>query len=53
MVTSTYGTGELIKHAYDQGCRKVLLGIGGSATNDGAASIWVACLLFFMEPAIL
>jgi len=33
-LTSTYGTGELIRHALDQGCRKILLGIGGSATND-------------------
>lgn len=33
-LTTTYGTGELIRHALDQGCRKILLGIGGSATND-------------------
>jgi glycerate 2-kinase len=32
--TSTFGTGELIAHALDRGCRKILLGIGGSATND-------------------
>ena len=35
MVTTTFGTGELIKDALDRGCRKILLGIGGSATNDG------------------
>jgi len=35
MKTTTYGTGELIKKALDMGCRKVIIGIGGSATNDG------------------
>ncbi|OEF98730.1 glycerate kinase [Desulfuribacillus alkaliarsenatis] len=34
MITSTYGTGEMIKHALDQGCRNFIIGIGGSATND-------------------
>lgn len=32
--TSTVGTGELIRDALDRGCRKFLVGIGGSATND-------------------
>ena len=32
--TSTYGTGQLICDALDRGCRKILVGIGGSATND-------------------
>lgn len=35
MVTTTYGTGELIKRALDDGCRRFILAIGGSATNDG------------------
>jgi glycerate kinase len=34
LVTTTYGTGELIRSALDAGCRTILLGIGGSATND-------------------
>ena len=34
-ITSTYGTGELILHAIERGCTKIILGIGGSATNDG------------------
>ncbi|MHB1190020.1 MAG: glycerate kinase [Armatimonadota bacterium] len=34
-VTTTYGTGELIRAALDAGCRRIILGIGGSATNDG------------------
>ena len=32
--TTTYGTGELIKEALDYGCNKIIIGIGGSATND-------------------
>lgn len=32
---STYGTGEMIKHALDKGIRKFVIGIGGSATTDG------------------
>ena len=32
--TSTYGTGEMRCDALDKGCRKFLVGIGGSATND-------------------
>lgn len=35
MITSSYGTGELIRHALDLNVRKILVGIGGSATNDG------------------
>ncbi|MBQ7116284.1 MAG: glycerate kinase [Clostridia bacterium] len=34
-ITSTYGTGELILHAIESGCTKIIIGIGGSATNDG------------------
>lgn len=32
---STFGTGEMMRHAIGQGARKILIGIGGSATNDG------------------
>lgn len=38
-VTTTYGTGELIKAALDAGYRRLLIGIGGSATNDGGAGM--------------
>ena len=41
-VTSTYGTGLLIKDALERGVNKILLGIGGSATNDGGAGLAVA-----------
>lgn len=33
--TTTYGVGQLIRHAVENGCKDILLGIGGSATNDG------------------
>ena len=34
LITTTFGTGELIKHALDSGCRKFIIGLGGSATVD-------------------
>jgi len=39
MVTTTYGTGQLIKAALDAGATKLIVGIGGSATNDGGAGM--------------
>lgn len=39
MVTTTYGTGELIRTALDEGCRELIIGIGGSATNDGGVGM--------------
>ena len=33
--TTTFGTGDLIQHAMSQNVRKIIIGIGGSATNDG------------------
>ncbi|MBO8138847.1 MAG: glycerate kinase [Desulfotomaculum sp.] len=38
-ITTTYGTGELIKAALDYGATSIVLGIGGSATNDGGAGM--------------
>lgn len=35
LLASTYGTGELIKNALDNGAKKIILGLGGSATTDG------------------
>ncbi len=40
--TTTYGTGELIGEALDRGAQRLLVGIGGSATNDGGAGMAVA-----------
>jgi len=39
LLTTTYGTGELIKHALDKGCRDFIIGLGGSATNDGGVGM--------------
>ncbi|WP_294171327.1 glycerate kinase [uncultured Clostridium sp.] len=39
LITTTYGTGELIKVCLDKGVKKLLIGIGGSATNDGGAGV--------------
>jgi glycerate kinase len=38
-ITTTYGVGELILAASDYGCRHFIIGIGGSATNDGGAGM--------------
>lgn len=35
LYTTTYGLGEIIRHGIEKGCRRFLIGIGGSATNDG------------------
>ncbi|WP_409500624.1 glycerate kinase [Mannheimia glucosida] len=39
LVTTSYGTGQLIKAALDLGVEKIILGIGGSATNDGGVGM--------------
>ncbi|MFJ8356701.1 glycerate kinase [Bacillus paramycoides] len=39
LITTTKGTGELILHALDQGAKHIILGLGGSATNDGGAGM--------------
>src|SRR5438270_9393488 len=38
-ITTTYGVGELIRAALDRGSRRFIIGIGGSATNDGGAGM--------------
>ena len=38
-LSTTYGTGELIKDALDRGYRKISIAIGGSATNDGGMGV--------------
>jgi len=47
--TTTFGTGQLILHALDQGCREILLGIGGSATNDGGMGMAAALGVEFLD----
>lgn len=39
LAATTYGTGQLIRAALDRGCRKLIIGLGGSTTNDGGAGI--------------
>jgi glycerate kinase len=39
---STYGVGELIRHALDRGARRIVLAVGGSATTDGGAGMAAA-----------
>lgn len=39
MSATTFGTGELIRAALEKGCRKIYIGIGGSATNDGGVGM--------------
>ncbi|BBU30370.1 glycerate kinase 1 [Burkholderia sp. THE68] len=49
--TTTLGTGELIRHALDAGSRKFIIGIGGSATNDGGAGLLSALGARFLDSA--
>lgn len=46
---SSYGTGELIKFAIDEGVRKIILGLGGSATVDGGCGILSALGVNFLN----
>lgn len=39
LITTSYGTGELILQALESGVRNIIIGIGGSATNDGGAGM--------------
>ncbi len=49
MDTTTYGVGELIRDAVDRGCRKFIIGIGGSATNDGGVGMLQALGFEFLD----
>ncbi len=48
-LTTTFGTGELILNALDAGCRKIILGLGGSATNDGGVGCLQALGVQFLD----
>ncbi|MDD7062991.1 MAG: glycerate kinase [bacterium] len=48
-LTSTYGTGELIRNALERGCHKFLIAIGGSATNDGGMGLLQALGFRFLD----
>lgn len=49
LITTSFGTGELIKAALDLGVQKILLGIGGSATNDGGVGMLQALGASFLN----
>lgn len=49
MAATTYGTGELIRAALDEGCQNIIVGIGGSATNDGGAGMAQALGVRFLD----
>ena len=49
LITSTYGTGQLIKDALDKGCTKIIIGLGGSATNDGGMGMIKALGGLFLD----
>lgn len=51
MNTTTFGTGELIRHAIQLGARECILGLGGSATNDGGAGAAVALGIHYLNRA--
>lgn len=51
LITTTYGTGELILECLEQGIRKIIIGIGGSATNDGGAGMAEALGARFIDEA--
>jgi glycerate kinase len=49
--TSTFGTGQQILAALDKGCRVIVVGLGGSATNDGGMGILSALGARFLDSA--
>ena len=46
---TTYGVGEMITDALDRGCKKILIGLGGSATNDGGVGMLRALGFAFLD----
>ncbi|MCE5199370.1 MAG: glycerate kinase [Armatimonadota bacterium] len=49
LITSTYGTGELLLAAIEAGAKKIIIGIGGSATNDGGTGAMTALGVRFLD----
>ena len=48
-LTTTYGVGELIRHAVENGCREIVLGLGGSCTNDAGTGAAAALGVRFVD----
>jgi glycerate kinase len=51
LITTSYGTGELIKAALDLGVTEFIIGLGGSATNDGGAGMLQALGIHLLDKA--
>lgn len=49
LITTTYGTGELIVSALNRGLKRIIIGIGGSATNDGGVGMARALGVRFLD----
>ncbi|MBO7283377.1 MAG: glycerate kinase [Alistipes sp.] len=49
LIATTYGTGELILDAVRRGCRRIIIGLGGSATNDGGVGLLRALGYKFLD----
>lgn len=49
--TTTYGVGELMLAAAKAGCKRIIMGLGGSATNDGGCGAAAACGIRFLNAA--
>lgn len=49
LLTSSFGTGQVVRHAIEAGFRKLTIGIGGSATNDGGLGMLMALGVKFFD----
>lgn len=49
LLTSTYGTGQLVSNALDKDCETIIIGLGGSATNDGGLGMLNALGVKFLN----
>lgn len=49
IITSTFGTGEIIRHAIEKGVGKLMIGVGGTATNEGGAGLASALGYSFVD----
>lgn len=49
LLTTTYGTGELMRRSIEKGCSRLIIGIGGSATNDGGVGMLQALGAVFLD----
>jgi len=48
-VTTTYGVGQMVRHAVEQGAKKVIIGLGGSSTNDAGTGMAAALGVKFFD----